>query len=304
MEFGRGFGSRKRPWWWTRRSGAARRIRSVACRMVSMAPGGWGLRRRCSRSDFGVWRHVPRGYSTASASGTPRVLAVMPFAVHGDSSYRFLRTALVELLSSNLESGTTLRAADARSVVAYVGRDASPPDQDRARDVAERSVLDCTYSARWWSSVTGSRSTQPVRWQPALGVGHARRDRRRGRRSVHRRRTHCRSIPNAAACGSLGDVVWERARCDAVIAGAEGLPRGRRALSRRPLLGRRRSVRAGGSRGFKLRPRVLPVQHRGRLGRRPCGRGWPRRRTSVGALASLTATRSPTARGTSRVAQR
>jgi hypothetical protein len=61
------------------------------------------------------------GSARAGAAARSRV-AVLPFAVHGDSLVGYLGSGIVDLLSTALDGAGELRAVDPRALLAHAGR--------------------------------------------------------------------------------------------------------------------------------------------------------------------------------------
>ncbi len=74
------------------------------------------------------WQLRHRG-AVGAADLSPDLLAVMPFSVHGSSDLAYLGDGMVDLMATKLDGAGTLRAANARSVVAMV--------KERSLDIAD-----------------------------------------------------------------------------------------------------------------------------------------------------------------------
>ena len=102
--------------------------------------------------------------------GAAAVVAVLPFTVHGAPELEFLRSGMVDLLSTNLDGAGGFRSVDARAVLALAPPDAgASPDPARQRETATRLGAG--------SFVTGTvvRSGDAVRIDAALyGVARGR----------------------------------------------------------------------------------------------------------------------------------
>jgi DNA-binding SARP family transcriptional activator/TolB-like protein len=76
------------------------------------------------------------------ASGSGTAVAVLPFAIHSDSSIDYLREGLVGLLSSDLDGAGDLRAVDPRALLKYSAANPDADDQAHAASVARHFNAD------------------------------------------------------------------------------------------------------------------------------------------------------------------
>jgi serine/threonine-protein kinase len=107
-----------------RGAGRSRRRWAAALVIAGALAGGWAL-----------WRSRSR----APATGSPTLVAVLPFAVQGSAETAYLGQGMVNLLSTSLDGAGDLRAVDPHAVLSTVqqgGRTALDPASAAA--VAER----------------------------------------------------------------------------------------------------------------------------------------------------------------------
>jgi serine/threonine-protein kinase len=70
-------------------------------------------------------------------SGSPNVLAVLPFTVRGSTELAYLGEGLVELLSASLDGAAGIRSVNPHALLGFVGHSSSAISLERARRVAE-----------------------------------------------------------------------------------------------------------------------------------------------------------------------
>ncbi|MBW3631333.1 MAG: hypothetical protein KY464_18875, partial [Gemmatimonadetes bacterium] len=84
----------------------------------------------------GMRESIPAIISAAPSSS---VIAVLPFAVHGDPRFAYLGEGMLDLLSTNLDGAGELRTVDPRALLSFVARDSSRViGPERGRAVAVR----------------------------------------------------------------------------------------------------------------------------------------------------------------------
>ncbi len=103
--------------WWT-----SRRIVAVGGTLVLLVAAGLG---------------IPRLVGPPRDTGSPNVLAVLPFTVRGSTELAYLGEGLVELLSASLDGAAGIRSVNARALLGFVGQGAPAISLERARTVAE-----------------------------------------------------------------------------------------------------------------------------------------------------------------------
>ena len=137
--------------WWT-----SRRIVAVGGTLVLLVAAALGIRRLVG---------PPRD------TGSPNVLAVLPFTVRGSTELAYLGEGLVELLSASLDGAAGIRSVNARALLGFVGQGAPAISLERARTVAEHfqaglfvvgDVLEVDGKVRLSASLFDRTGARPV----------------------------------------------------------------------------------------------------------------------------------------------